>query len=100
MVTSDLVKEMDSLVGLMEETGIPASEENSLIGENLNFVGADFLSAVNDVSVRVNEFKHRGPEMRPTMDEVVRLIEETGRPNAAAERKSESKNTNVYEHHE
>ncbi|CAI0457324.1 unnamed protein product [Linum tenue] len=37
----------------------------------------------------------KGPEMRPTMDEVVRLIEETVRPNSAAgERKSESENTN------
>ncbi|CAI0422080.1 unnamed protein product [Linum tenue] len=63
MVTSDLVKEMDSLVGLMEEAGRkPESlhlKGNSIIGEILNFVGADFLSAINDVSVRVNEFKHR-----------------------------------------
>ncbi|CAI0546645.1 unnamed protein product [Linum tenue] len=42
----------------------------------------------------------KGPEIRPTMDEVVRLIKETVRPNGAAERKSESENTNVYEHHE
>ncbi|CAI0374969.1 unnamed protein product [Linum tenue] len=42
----------------------------------------------------------KGPEMRPTMDEVVRLIKETLRPNAAAERKRESENTNVYEHYE
>ncbi|CAN1829204.1 Putative clathrin assembly protein At4g40080 [Linum perenne] len=63
MVNSDLVKETDSLVGLIEEIGkLPESlqlEGNRLIGEIRDLVSDDFLSAVNDVSVRVEEFKHR-----------------------------------------
>ncbi|CAN0878437.1 hypothetical protein LINGRAHAP2_LOCUS12474 [Linum grandiflorum] len=62
MVTADLVRETDSLVGLIEEiTKKPESlhlKGNLLTAEIIALVGEDFLSAVNEVSVRIDELKN------------------------------------------
>lgn len=63
LMNSDLLRETDSLVGLMEEIyKTPDSlhvHGNNLVDEILNLVSEDYLSAINDVSIRVNEFNQR-----------------------------------------
>ncbi|KAK6923347.1 AP180 N-terminal homology (ANTH) domain [Dillenia turbinata] len=63
LMNNDLVKEVDSLVSLIEETQrIPESlhvDNNDLIFEIMGLVGDDYKSALNEVSLRVNEFRER-----------------------------------------
>ncbi|XP_030463189.2 putative clathrin assembly protein At4g40080 [Syzygium oleosum] len=59
---SDLLKELDSLVGLIEETcKIPDSlcRDNELIRAVTGFVSEDYLSAMEAILIRVREFGHR-----------------------------------------
>ncbi|KAK6923808.1 AP180 N-terminal homology (ANTH) domain [Dillenia turbinata] len=63
LLNNDLVKEVGSLVSLIEETRrIPESlhvNYNNLIFEIIGLVGDDYKSAVDEVSLRVNEFRER-----------------------------------------
>lgn len=59
---SDLLKELDSLVDLIEETcKIPDSlcRDNGLIRAVTGFVSEDYPSAMEAISIRVREFGHR-----------------------------------------
>lgn len=59
---SDLLKELDSLVDLIEETcKIPDSlcQDNELIRTVTVFVSEDYLSAMEAILIRVREFGHR-----------------------------------------
>ncbi|CAL5368480.1 unnamed protein product [Camellia sinensis] len=62
-MTVDLIRDVDSLVGLIEEIcKAPDSlhiEGNRLLDEIMGLVGGDYLSAVNEVSLRLNEFMER-----------------------------------------
>lgn len=63
LMNQDLLKQTVSLVGLMEEIcKRPDSlhvQGNSLVGEIMGFVGEDYLSAINEASIRVSEFRER-----------------------------------------
>ncbi|KAJ8765552.1 hypothetical protein K2173_014674 [Erythroxylum novogranatense] len=63
LTNSDLLKDIDSLVGLLEEIcqrpGCLHLQNNTLVGEITNMVGEDHLSAINDLLIRVNEFHER-----------------------------------------
>lgn len=63
LMNKDLLKEIVSLVGLLEQIcKIPDFLHlkcHKLMDEIMGFVGEDYLSAINEVSVRVNEFKER-----------------------------------------
>ncbi|XP_004288460.1 PREDICTED: putative clathrin assembly protein At4g40080 [Fragaria vesca subsp. vesca] len=61
LMNTDLVRETESLVSLMEEIcRRPESlNGNRLVGEILGLVGQDQIATVNEVSVRVNEFGER-----------------------------------------
>lgn len=62
-MTVDLIRDVDSLVGLVEEIcKAPDSlhvEGNRLLDEIMGLVGGDYLSAVNEVSLRLSEFMER-----------------------------------------
>ncbi|THG03605.1 hypothetical protein TEA_006950 [Camellia sinensis var. sinensis] len=62
-MTVDLIRDVDSLVGLIEEIcKAPDSlhvEGNRLLDEIMGLVGGDYLSAVNEVSLRLSEFMER-----------------------------------------
>ncbi|GKV18701.1 hypothetical protein SLEP1_g29042 [Rubroshorea leprosula] len=59
----DLLKETDSLVNLLDEMSKRADSSNEnckkLLDEVMGLVGEDSLSAINEVSIRVNELKER-----------------------------------------
>lgn len=62
----DLIVEIDSLVSLIgeiqkapNESSSPSLRVNSLVEEIVALVGGDYLSAVSELSLRVNEFKNR-----------------------------------------
>ncbi|KAF3439233.1 hypothetical protein FNV43_RR17508 [Rhamnella rubrinervis] len=63
LMNSDLIKETESLVSLLEQTcRQPESlhlSGNKLVGEIRGLVGEDHLSAMNELSIRVNEFGER-----------------------------------------
>lgn len=63
-MNKDLLKEIVALVGLMEEICkrpdyLDVEGNNELVDKVMGFVGEDYLSAINEVSVRVSEFKER-----------------------------------------
>ncbi|KAJ8771201.1 hypothetical protein K2173_025954 [Erythroxylum novogranatense] len=63
LMNSDLLREIDSLVGLLEEIcqrpdGLHL-QNKSLVGEITNMVGEDYLSAINDILIRLSEFNER-----------------------------------------
>ena len=63
-MNKDLLKEIVALVGLMEEICkrpdyLDGEGNNKLVDKVMGFVGEDYLSAINEVSVRVSEFKER-----------------------------------------
>ncbi|PRQ48561.1 putative ANTH domain-containing protein [Rosa chinensis] len=62
-MNSDLVRETESLVSLMEEIcrrpDFSSLNGNRLVGEILGLVGQDQIAAMNEVSVRVKEFDER-----------------------------------------
>ncbi|KAK9284710.1 hypothetical protein L1049_023886 [Liquidambar formosana] len=63
LLNKDLLKEIDSLVGIMEEICKAPEfvfvEGNKLVLEVMGFVGDDYLSAINEISLRICEFKER-----------------------------------------
>ncbi|TXG60129.1 hypothetical protein EZV62_014702 [Acer yangbiense] len=63
LMNNDLLKEIESLVGLLEEMcKRPDSlhvHGNNLVEEIVGSVVEDYLSTMNEVSTRVNEFKER-----------------------------------------
>lgn len=60
---SDLLKETESLMGLIEEVSkMPHClhlNGNGLVDKIYAFVGEDYLSATKEISTRVTEFRHR-----------------------------------------
>ncbi|OIS95942.1 PREDICTED: putative clathrin assembly protein At4g40080 [Nicotiana attenuata] len=62
-LNSDLIRDVDSLVQLIEETcKIPDSlllEGNKLLYEVIGLLGNDYLSTVNELLLRLSEFKER-----------------------------------------
>lgn len=62
-MNSDLLRDIDTLASLLEETSKrPDSihaQGNKLVEEIMVLVGEDYLSAINEISIRVNEFNHR-----------------------------------------
>ncbi|KGN53669.1 putative clathrin assembly protein At4g40080 [Cucumis sativus] len=63
ILNSDLLKETESLVGLIEEISkMPHClhlNRNRLVDKIYSFVGDDYLSAMKEISIRVTEFHHR-----------------------------------------
>lgn len=63
ILNSDLLKETESLVGLIEETTkLPQCLNrygNKLVDKIFAFVGDDYLSATKEISIRVTEFHQR-----------------------------------------
>lgn len=63
MLDRDLLKEIDSLVGVIEETSkVPDYlhvEGNKLVSEVMEFVHHDYVCAINKVSLRISEFEER-----------------------------------------
>ncbi|KAK2998233.1 hypothetical protein RJ639_022722 [Escallonia herrerae] len=63
IMNSDLIRDVDSLIGVIEEMcKAPDSillEGNKLLYEILGLMGGDYLSAVNEVLLRLGEFKER-----------------------------------------
>ncbi|XP_050204309.1 putative clathrin assembly protein At4g40080 [Mercurialis annua] len=63
LTNSDLLKELDSLSNLMEETSRrPGSlhlKDNELVDQIISLVGEDYLSSINEIAVRVDEFNQR-----------------------------------------
>lgn len=59
----DLIKDVDSLIGLIEEmckAPDPTQVEgNILLNEVMGLLGEDYLSAVNEILLRFGEFKKR-----------------------------------------
>lgn len=59
----DLIKEIDSLVGVIEETSKAPDylhvEGNKLVYEVMEFVHHDYVSTINNVSLRISEFEDR-----------------------------------------
>ncbi|MCD7468171.1 hypothetical protein HAX54_006121 [Datura stramonium] len=62
-LNSDLIRDVDSLVQLIEETvKLPDSlllEGNKLLYEVIGLVGTDYLSTVNELLIRLSEFRER-----------------------------------------
>ncbi|GAV62760.1 ANTH domain-containing protein [Cephalotus follicularis] len=62
-MNSDLQRELNSLVSLLEEyckrPDILLLHGNCFVGEVIGLVDEDFLSSINEVSIRANEFKER-----------------------------------------
>ena len=63
LINSELLKEINSLVILLEQISKrPDSlhaNGNILVDEVLGLVGEDYLSSINEVSIRVSEFRER-----------------------------------------
>ncbi|XWS41629.1 hypothetical protein CRYUN_Cryun17cG0098600 [Craigia yunnanensis] len=63
LINSELLKEINSLVILLEHISKrPDSlhaNDNILVDEVLGLVGEDYLSSINEVSIRVSEFRER-----------------------------------------
>lgn len=63
LTNSDLLREIDALVGLLEETckipDLPFSGGKSLADKIIHLVGEDYVSSINELYVRFNEFKER-----------------------------------------
>ncbi|XP_022752039.1 putative clathrin assembly protein At4g40080 [Durio zibethinus] len=63
LINSELLKEINSLVNLLEQISKrPDSSHangNILVDEVLGLVGEDYLSSINEVSIRVKEFRER-----------------------------------------
>ncbi|KAJ8557478.1 hypothetical protein K7X08_003103 [Anisodus acutangulus] len=63
ILNSDLIRDVNSLVQLIEETcKVPDSlllEGNSLLYEVIGLLGNDYLSTVNELLIRLSEFKER-----------------------------------------
>ncbi|KAK8663841.1 hypothetical protein V6N13_083646 [Hibiscus sabdariffa] len=63
LINSELLKEINSLGNLIEQIGRTPdslnSKGNMLIDEVLGLVGEDYLSSINEVSIRVSEFRER-----------------------------------------
>jgi hypothetical protein len=60
-MNKDLLREIVSLVGLMEDIFKRPDylKGNKLVNNVMGFVGKDYLSAINEISVRVSEFRER-----------------------------------------
>ncbi|KFK30398.1 hypothetical protein AALP_AA7G256000 [Arabis alpina] len=60
---SDLLREIDALVSLLEEAckipDLPFSGGKSLADKIIHLVGEDYVSSINELYVRLNEFKER-----------------------------------------
>lgn len=63
LTNSDLLREIDALVGLLEEAckipDLPFSGGKSLADKIIHLVGEDYVSSINELYVRFNEFKER-----------------------------------------
>lgn len=63
LTNSDLLREIDSLTSLTEEIcKRPDSfhmQGNELMGQIISLVGDDYLSSINEISIRVDEFNQR-----------------------------------------
>lgn len=63
LLNKDLLKEIDSLVGLLEEISerpdLSVLHGNRLAELVVGLVGEDYLSAINEVSIRLSEFRER-----------------------------------------
>lgn len=63
LLNSDLVKDIDSLANLLDEMSKRPDSLNEqgkrLVEKVMELVGEDSLSAINEISIRVNELKER-----------------------------------------
>ncbi|XVF59068.1 hypothetical protein PTKIN_Ptkin07bG0245000 [Pterospermum kingtungense] len=63
LINSELLKEVNSLVNLLEQVSRRGDSShvngNILVDEVLELVGEDYLSSINEVSIRVSEFRER-----------------------------------------
>ncbi|XP_022740053.1 putative clathrin assembly protein At4g40080 [Durio zibethinus] len=63
LINSELLKEINSLVNLLEHSSKRAdslhANGNILVDEVIRLVGEDYLSSINEVSVRVSELRER-----------------------------------------
>lgn len=63
LTNSDLLREIDALVGLLEEAckipDLPFSGGKSLADKITHLVGEDYVSSINELYTRFNEFKER-----------------------------------------
>ena len=63
LINSELLKEINSLVNLVEQISKRLdslhANDNILVDEVLGLVGDDYLSSINEVSIRVSEFRER-----------------------------------------
>ncbi|KAJ4714513.1 putative ENTH/ANTH/VHS superfamily protein [Melia azedarach] len=63
LMNGDLLREIDSLVGLLEEMCKRPDHlhvlGNTLVDDVMGLVGEDYLSAVNELSIRIKEFRER-----------------------------------------
>ncbi|ESQ53265.1 hypothetical protein EUTSA_v10025543mg [Eutrema salsugineum] len=63
LTNTDLLREIDALVGLLEEAckipDLPSSGGKSLADKINQLVGEDYMSSVNELYTRFNEFKER-----------------------------------------
>lgn len=63
LTNADLLRENDALVGLLQEAckipDVPFCGGNSLADKIIRLVGEDYVSSVNELYTRLNEFKDR-----------------------------------------
>ncbi|CAN8328499.1 unnamed protein product [Cochlearia groenlandica] len=63
LTNTDLLREIDALVGLLEEAckipDLPFGGGKSLADKIINLVGEDYVSSINELYTRFNEFKER-----------------------------------------
>ncbi|KAG7623532.1 ENTH/VHS [Arabidopsis suecica] len=91
LTNSDLLREIDALVGLLEEAckipDLPFSGGKSLADKITQLVGEDYVSSINELYTRFNEFKERSNTL--SFGDTIELVCALKRLESCKERLSE-----------